>query len=154
MGRRAFAGVWLAVTAALALPLAAGSALGGLYATRGTRAGWTWVRRFVDADGEARLLQLVLGRDPAPRAWDHYFSERPTVYLRVRTQDDRWLGGLYAAKSYAGGFPQDGDLLIEQAWPLDADGRFGDAPLGYAFYVPAATIAYIEMVDPPGAEEA
>lgn len=68
-------------------------------------------------------------------------------------RDGGWLGGLYASESCAGGFPQDCDLLIEQAWPVDKTGLFGDRPLGYSFYVPAATIAYIEIVPAPTGQE-
>ncbi len=103
---------------------------------------------------EARLLQVVLGSDPAPRAWDHYFSHRPTVYLRVRCTDGRWLGGAFAARSYAGGFPNGGDLLIEQAWPVSKTGVFGRKARDYALCIPATTIAYIEIVDPFPPQEA
>lgn len=145
---------WVGGVVALAVPAAVGSVLGGLYATRRTRDGWSLVRRFLSIEREARLLQVVLGRDPAPRAWDHVFSARPFVYLRVRCTDGRWLGGAFAAHSYAGGFPHDADLLLEQAWPVDESGVFGPEPADYAVYIPAAAIGYVEIVQPPGIEEA
>ena len=61
---------------------------------------------------------------------------------------------MFSAESYAGGFPHDGDLYLEEAWPVDENGSFGTAPLGYSVYVPAATIAYVELVAPREHEEA
>lgn len=141
-----FVAAWAAAAAGLVLPAVAGSVLGGLYVTRGKRTRWRLIRRFLSREREERLLRLALGRDPAPRGWDFLFSARPTAYLRVRLHDGGWIGGLFGAASYAGGFPHDPDLHLEEAWPVDADGTFGDAPLGYSVYVPAATIAYIEIV--------
>lgn len=142
-----FAVAWCAAVVGLALPAAAGTALGGLYATRGTRTGWQRIRKGLTPERETRLLQAALGRDPAPRAWDHYFSERPTVYLRVRRQDGTFMAGLFAQNSYAGGFPQDGDLLLEQAWSLDEDGALTKA-LDYSLYIPAGTISDVEIIEP------
>lgn len=140
---------WAVLVVALAAPARIGSTLGSLYVSRRTRVGHSLVRRMVTPAHEAALLRVILGPDPAPRAWDHFFAERPSAYLRVRLSDERWLGGLFASASYAGGFPQDGDLLLEQAWPVDDDGVFGSSPLGYAVYVPARSISYIEFVPAP-----
>lgn len=146
-----FALLWVSAVVGLSLPLVCGTTIGALYATRRTRAGWPWLRRgLLTPDRETRLLRWVLGPDPAPRAWDHVFSERPTAYLRVRTTSGGWVGGAFASESYAGGFPQDGDLYIEEAWPVDEQGLFGSASLGYGIYVPAATIAYVEIVPSRG----
>jgi hypothetical protein len=70
-----FALVYLAVLTSVVLPAALGTVLGSLYATRGSRKGWQWVRRRLTAEREARLLRLLLGRDPALRAL--LFARRP-----------------------------------------------------------------------------
>lgn len=142
-----FAVLWGAMVGSIVLPGTAGLVLGGLYKTRRTREGWHWLRRFMSAQREQQLLRFVLGADPAPRAWDDYFSERPTTYVRVRTVDGTLLGGLFASESYAAGYPQDSDLLLEQAWQLDDDGQFQEA-LGYALYVAPGQIAWLELVSP------
>ena len=132
-----FALLWLGLVIAMTLPFAAGTYLGTLYGTRSRRTGW---RRM--------LLRLALGPGVAPRAWDDLFSERPDIYLRVRTTDGTWLAGLFASRSYAAGFPQDPDLLLEQAYQVDpATGELGEA-LGYPLYVAAGQIAWMEMVHP------
>jgi hypothetical protein len=153
-GAGQFALAWAAVVVTAGAPAVLGSVVGGLYATRTSRLGWAWLRRtLLPPRREARLFRIALGRDPAPRAWDDFFSDRPEAYLRVRTTSGEWLGGWFGTASYAGGFPQEPDLLIEQAWPVRADGTFGDAPLGYPLYIPAATIAHLEVVPLQGTEE-
>jgi hypothetical protein len=149
-----FAATWTAVLLVVALPGVIGTVLGGLYATRNSREGWALIRNRLSPERERRLLRLALGRTPAPRAWDDLFSDRPTMYLRVQTADGTPVAGLFADDSYAGGFPYDADLLLEDAWNLNDDGSFGRS-LGYPVYIPAAQIARMEIVRPiNGAEEA
>lgn len=152
-GTGQFGLVWLCVVGAVALTSATGTVVGGLYATRNARTGWSGIRRWLTEAGERRLLRVAVGPNAAPRAWDDVFSTRTPVFLRIRTVTGAWVGGLFGEESYAGGFPNDPDLLLEDAWPVDANGNFGPAPLGYAVYVPASTIAYIEIVAGDPSEE-
>jgi Family of unknown function (DUF6338) len=153
-GAGQFAATWAAVLLVVALPGVLGTVLGGLYATRNSREGWVLIRKRLSPDRERRLLRLVLGRTPAPRAWDDLFSDRPTMYLRIQTTDGTPVAGLFADDSYAGGFPQETDLFLEDAWDLADDGSFGKS-LGYPVYIPAGQIARMEIVRPlNGAEEA
>lgn len=141
-----FALLWVGLVLLVALPALIGTLLGGLYATRTERNGWGPLRRWLTPAGEARLLTVALGRTPAPRAWDNFFSERPTKYLRVRLADDTWASGRFADASYAGGFPHEADLYLEEAWDVDDDGTLGTTGLGYALYLPADTIKWFEVV--------
>lgn len=146
-----FAAIWAGFALLVAVPATIGTVLGGLYATRGSRSGWSKVRRWIAPGSETRLLQRVLGRAPAPRGWDNFFSESPVCFLRVRTTDGTLLAGLFADKSYAAGFPQEPDLFLEQAYGVDDEtGELTNA-LGYALYVPAAQIAWMEVVPSEGA---
>ena len=150
-----FAAAWSATLALVLIPASLGTVLGGLYATRNSRDGWKWLRDRLSPATEQRLVRVALGRTPAPRAWDDLFSDRPTVYLRVRTTDGTWLAGLFANHSYAGGYPHDTDLLLEEAWEISAeDGTLGDAGLGYPVYIAASQIGWLDIVsnvdDPEG----
>jgi len=137
-----FALLWTALILAVAVPAWAGTRIGSLYRGRSTLTGW-----------RAKLLRLLLGPSIAPRAWDNYFSERPDVYLRIRTTANTWLAGLFASRSYAAGFPQDPDLFLEEAYAVDPlTGELGEA-LGYPLYVAAGQIAWIEVVRPQGDED-
>jgi hypothetical protein len=110
------------------------------------------LRSRLSASAEQRLLSVALGRTPAPRAWDDFFSERPTAYLRIRVDGDTWLAGRFAADSYAGGFPQDTDIFLEEAWSIDgSSGELGEVGLGFPLYIPAASIRWIEIL--PAREE-
>jgi Family of unknown function (DUF6338) len=73
-----------------------------------------------------RAARILVGPDPAPRAWDALFSPRPAGVVRVRLQDDLgWVGGLFGAESYAAGYPeQPQDLYLESAYQLLDDGSF------------------------------
>lgn len=142
-----FAIAWAAVAVLVVVPAAAGTVVGGLYASRSDRDGWGWVRRRLSAPQEDKALQFILGRTPAPRAWDDLFSERLTAYLRIETVDGTAVAGLFADASYAGGFPHDADLYLEQAWSMDDEGLLIE-PLGYPVYIPAGQIARMEIVAP------
>jgi len=149
-----FALLWSGALLLVATPATAGTVLGGLYATRTGRTGWGWVRRRISAAAEAKILNVLLGRTPAPRAWDDLFSERPSIYLRVRVDGDNWLAGRFAQSSYAGGFPNEKDLYLEEAWEIDADtGVMGETGLGFPIYIPADTIKWMEVVVEQAAPE-
>lgn len=142
-----FASLWAGLIVLVAVPGGIGTVLGGLYATRNTRNGWQWIRRWLPEHREHQLLRLMLGRTPAPRAWDDLFSDRPNVYVRVRTLEGFWIAGRFAGQSYAGGFPYQTDLLLEQAWSVDQEtGQLGETELGYSVYIPAVWIAWMEIL--------
>jgi hypothetical protein len=141
-----FALLWFGVVLLLTIPALAGTVIGGLYKTRRSRTGWSLIRSRLSADREQRLLHLVLGQGPAPRAWDDFFSERPKTYIRVRTTDGTLLAGLFANRSYAAGFPNDPDLLLEEAWSVSHETGELVASLGYPLYVAAGQIAWLEIV--------
>lgn len=152
-----FALLWIGAVLLVSLPAVVGTVLGGLYASRTSRSGWRWIRAHLSASAEEAILRLALGRTPAPRAWDNLFSERPNVYLRVRLTTDKWIAGRFAEASYAGGFPHDADLLLEESWVVDPDtGDLGDSGLGFPVYIPAATIEWLEVIaeQPPDEEQA
>jgi hypothetical protein len=142
---RQFAALWMGLILLTVVPGAAGTVVGSLYQSRNTRAGLNWIRRWLSEENERRLLRWLLGREPAPRAWDDYFSARPTTYLRVRTTDGTFLAGLFAGRSYAAGFPHDPDLLLEEAWELSEDGELV-RPLGYPLYIASGQVAWLEIV--------
>ena len=142
-----FGAAWAAVAALVVIPGSIGTVVGGLYASRSDREGWGWIRRHLSSRREDQVLQLLLGRTPAPRAWDDLFSERLTAYLRIETVDGTALAGLFADESYAGGFPHDADLYLESAWSMSEDGTLRES-LGYPVYIPAGQIARMEIIYP------
>jgi hypothetical protein len=144
-GAAQFAAAWFAILLLVVLPSGVGTTLGGLYASRSTRVGWAGIRNHLSPEAEDRLLRIALGRTPAPRAWDHLFSDRPFAYLRVTTEAGDTIAGLFSSQSYAGGFPHEADLLLEEAWQLSDDGETLEQPLGYPVYIAASQIAWVEI---------
>ena len=137
-----FALLWVAGIVGVLAPLVCGRVLGRLYATRSSGTEW-----------QQRLVHLVAGPDLAPRAWDDFFSERPTTYIRVLTLDGNLVGGLFASRSYAAGFPQEPDLLLEEAWRVNAETGELESALGYPLYIPAGQIRLMEIVRPEDDEQ-
>jgi hypothetical protein len=111
---------WWLVTALPILYVAAPLALG------------TAVALFVRADSEwtaarwAHLSRrLLVGRAPAPRAWDALFSRVDEALIRVKLKTGAWIGGGYGDRSYASGYPHaPQDLLLEQTFQMRDDGSF------------------------------
>lgn len=141
--------LWIAAAVLVGVPHAVGGVLGGLYRTRGRRdAHWRPIRRHLSAEAEDRLLRFALGHEPAPRAWDHLFSDRTSAYVRVQLKDGTWVAGRFADLSYAGGYPNPTDLLLEDAWQVDQEGGalVDDVGLGYPVYIAAGEFVLLERL--------
>jgi hypothetical protein len=132
-----FAVLWLAAVLLLVLPAVTGTLVGQVYVHREDRPLW-----------QQGVLRWTIGPELAPRAWDDFFSERPATYLRVRTVDGTTHAGLFASASYASGFPQEPDLLLEDAWSIDPDSGELLESLGYPLYIAPGQIAWMEIVPP------
>jgi Family of unknown function (DUF6338) len=145
LGTGDFAILWGAAVLLLVLPAVTGTVVGQVYVHRDDTPPWL-----------QGLLRWTIGPELAPRAWDDFFSERPATYLRVRTVDGTTHAGLFASGSYASGFPQEPDLLLEEAWRIDADSGELIESLGYPLYIAPGQIAWMEIVPPqrPGGEDA
>lgn len=74
--------------------------------------------------GLARRVQI-----PYPTAWDAFFDQREPAFLLVHLSNGKLLGGYWGANSYAGSFPNDGDIYLEAVYKVDETGKFG-APIG------------------------
>ena len=132
-----FAILWVAAVLLLMLPAIAGSVIGQVYVHRDERPRW-----------QREVLRWTIGPELAPRAWDDFFSDRPATYLRIRTVDGTTHAGLFASASYAAGYPQQPDLLLEEAWRIDADSGELIESLGYPLYIAPGQISWMEIVPP------
>ena len=95
------------------IPAVAGTGVGHAVAAKSAR--WKSVGR------------VLVGRDPAPRAWDFLFSSRPSAVLRIKLKDGgAWLGGFFGESSYAAGYPEEPqDLFLEETYAMNQeDGSF------------------------------
>jgi Family of unknown function (DUF6338) len=126
--------LWLVALGYVALPTAAGYFVGWRY-----RGGGEWTRAMV-------------GGTAPPTAWDDIFSRRPACHVLMRLKSGEWIGGEYAAGSYAGGHPEPADLylsaevLVDQEqgnFVLDADRK--PVQTGYGVLVEWADVEYLEI---------
>ncbi|MEZ5323386.1 MAG: DUF6338 family protein [Microthrixaceae bacterium] len=79
----------------IAVPFGLGAALGDRAST----------------DPEDAAVRWLLGRDLAPRTWDHYFRSRHTpAWVRVRLTSGEWIAGAWA---YASSYPETEDVALD-----------------------------------------
>lgn len=82
----------------------------------------------------AAALSMVSGHNTAPDAWSRLFVSAPEGWVRIRTKEGAWLGGLFywdkqasGRQAYASGPPaKHHDLLLFPAVDLDREGNFPD----------------------------
>lgn len=64
--------------------------------------------------------------DPTPTAWQ-WAAKRAfnqPGFVRVLTEKGIWVGGYYASKSHASGFPRPPELFIQRGYYMGEDGDF------------------------------
>jgi uncharacterized protein DUF6338 len=66
---------------------------------------------------------------PYPTAWDFFFDQREPAFVLIHLNNGKLLGGYWGGNSYAGSFPNDGDIYLEAVYAVDEIGRFSDAIL-------------------------
>jgi hypothetical protein len=137
--------LWLVALAYVGLPTLTGYLIGWRYNEGGL------------------LVRTVVGGTAAPTAWDYVFSNRPAAHILMRLSSGSWIGGEYAAGSYAGGHPEPADLYLSVEAVVDQDqGDFvrgpngKPVPNGYGVLVKWADVEYLEIAqiaEPEGLRE-
>ncbi|MCA1825231.1 MAG: DUF6338 family protein [Mycobacteriales bacterium] len=141
-GRVSAWAIWGVALAYVLLPTLAGVVVG--IATR-KRSRWaTW----------------ITGRNPAPRAWDYFFSTAPKGYVRLKLKGDDgggWIAGTLGERprrlrqSYSAGYPEKQDLYLAETFEVDDDGDMltGDGnrpiPRGSGVLLDWSEVAYLEF---------
>ncbi len=106
-----------------------------------------------------RVGRWLLGRDPAPRAWDNLLATAGLAgYIRARLTAGRWVGGPYGQygriPSSASCYANPPDLfLAEQVavdpdtgeFQLDEDGQPQTLPWGV--WIPGGSMSLLEFYD-------
>lgn len=81
---------------------------------------WAWIDRL-----RAKLPQ-VTKYDFTPTAWDKAFQSAEECFIRVLTNDNRWIAGYYGPASYATSYPEPHQLFLEKAYEVSEDGTIRD----------------------------
>lgn len=61
---------------------------------------------------------------PYPTAWDFFFETYQPAFMLVRLNNGRSIGGYFGPGSFAGSFPNDGDIYLESLYIMADDGAF------------------------------
>lgn len=97
----------------------------------------------------ARKIQI-----PYPTAWDYLFDRREPLFLLVHLNSGALIGGYYGGNSYAGSFPNDGDIYIEAVYGVDEGGKFsGPIPDTRGVLLRKEQYSFIEFFSVPEAED-
>jgi hypothetical protein len=88
--------------------------------------------------------------DPTPTAWQWAAKRafnRPG-FVRVLTEKDVWVGGYYADKSHATGFPHPPALFIQRGYYMSDDGAFlAPKPASRGVWVRCDNATVVEFMD-------
>ncbi|HYH83566.1 MAG TPA: DUF6338 family protein [Longimicrobium sp.] len=97
----------------------------------------------------ARRIQI-----PYPSAWDFYFDRREPSFVLVHLNSGALLAGYWGPKSYAGSFPNDGDIYLEAVYAVDEEGRLGEPiPDTRGVLLQKSQYSYVELLSVPREEE-
>ncbi|MFL5383430.1 MAG: DUF6338 family protein [Longimicrobiaceae bacterium] len=96
----------------------------------------------------ARRIQI-----PYPTAWDFFFNRREPAFVLVHLNSGALLAGYWGPNSYAGTFPNDGDIYLEAVYGVDKDGALGD-PIPYTrgVLLQKQQYSYVELFAVPNQE--
>jgi hypothetical protein len=87
---------------------------------------------------------------PYPTAWDFFFDQREAGFVLVHLSGGQLLGGYWGGNSYAGSFPNDGDIYLEAVYAVDAAGLFGDPmPNTRGVLLRKEQYSYVELFSVP-----
>ncbi len=120
------------------------------------------------AQAGSRWVWPIIGRDPAPKAWDSVFGQPGRHrYVRAKLAEGGWVGGLWttpegAPGAYASSFPHGEDLYLPLQ--VDVDPRTGAVLLDahgrpqvrqWGLLIERSKVELIEVQDiaPPAASE-
>lgn len=71
-----------------------------------------------------RPLTIAPIYHPTPSAWDRSAPDRGRAFVRIFTEDERWVGGWLGAGSYVSTYPQPRDIFIDVEWKMSGSGDF------------------------------
>lgn len=91
---------------------------------------------------------------PYPTAWDFFFDQREAGFILIHLASGELIGGYWDGNSYAGSFPNDGDIYLEAVYSIDEAGQFG-GPISNTrgVLLRREQYLYMEMFSVPGLEE-
>jgi hypothetical protein len=71
-----------------------------------------------------RPLTIAPVYHPTPSGWDRAAPDRGSAFVRIFTEDERWVGGWLGPGSYVSTYPQPRDIFIDVEWKMSSSGDF------------------------------
>lgn len=95
-------------------------------------------------------LSLAERRNSTPSAWDYSAPRSTNCYVRVRTDDGKWVGGwMPEGFGYMSTYPEPRDIFIPFQWRMGTKGEFLEPIEGsMGVYIPLTGAARISWVKP------
>jgi hypothetical protein len=91
---------------------------------------------------------------PYPTAWDFFFDRREPAFVLVHLNSGALLAGYWGPNSYAGSFPNDGDIYLEAVYGVTETGELGDAiPYTRGVVLQKSQYSYVELLAVPAEKE-
>jgi hypothetical protein len=111
-----------------------------------------WPMVVVAALRSRRLLRRA--QVAYPTAWDFFFDSHEAVFVLVHLNNGALLAGYCGSASYAGSFPNDGDIYLEALYRTTPTGEIGDpAPNSRGALLHRSQYSYVELIAVPQARE-
>lgn len=128
---------WILVSPYVILPVLIGLLVGwAIRNEESIRNKWYW------------WIKFLIGRSPAPRAWDYLFGRHPLsgwVHLRMKSGES--FVGLYGQDSYAAGYPELQDIYLSHTLAFNADsGKFEETDESRGLLVRWDEVEYLEFI--------
>ncbi len=93
------------------------------------------------------VARWLVGRDPAPRAWDFMFASKPAGAVRMLLKRGDWVGGKIGDRSYASGYPEVPQDVLLEAYEMQPDGAFARTDTGDFVPIGSQLLVRWECVD-------
>jgi hypothetical protein len=104
-----------------------------------------------------RIREFLLINPSEPRAWDYYFNQKKSVFVKITFKDSTQIRGYFGGHSCASSYPAAGDIFLEEECSADSDGNFvGPVFLSAGCWVDMADVRCIQFYNilqnppPPG----
>lgn len=82
-----------------------------------------------------------------PTAWDFFFDRRSPTLVLVHMNNGALLAGLWGPSSYAGSFPNDGDIYLEKVYTTDTGEISKPLPNTCGVLLRKSDYTYVEFFD-------
>lgn len=105
-------------------------------------------------DGLKLGITTLPRKHPTPTAWDRAAPPIGDCFVRIFTEDGKWVGGEIRSTAYVSTYPEERDIYLSVEWRLDADGAFIEPVKdSLGLYVPLGGNARVAWIYSPSEQD-